>query len=232
MQPSGYKWPSKNPSPILGIMKIVTAILVIFITTNLYAQQESKWKLGFEFTEDNLSGENFVVTGGVFSGYRIENTELNYSIGLLSEYNLNEEISLNTGLFFSNKNVSGVIICNTCDVIPVLIKQQYMSVPVSVSFGFLKSKMRPHLELGFINNIGLVNEIENSSEYFSGNGYFFEGFAGLSLSYKLGKKLEAEIGYNYRTALTPMYKETSVGDYTRNNVSTIGMAIGLKYVLK
>ena len=213
-------------------MKIETAILFIFLTTNLYAQEESKWVFGIEFSEDNLSGENFVVTGGVFSGYRIENTELNYSIGLLSEYNLNEGIRLNSGIFFSNKDVSGAIICNSCDIIPVLIKQQYLSLPISISYRLLKTKIKPHLELGFINNIGLVNEIENSSEYFSGNGYFFEGFAGLSLSYKLGKNLEAEIGYNYRTALTPMYKETSVGDYTRNNVSTIGMAIGLKYVLK
>lgn len=209
-----------------------TAILFILITTNLYAQQEPNWKLGIEISEDNLSGENYVVTSGFFSGYAIENTERNYSIGILSGFNPNERVTISSGLFFSNKNVSGAIICNSCEVIPVLIKQQYLSVPVSVSYGILKSRLRPHLKLGFINNISLINELENSNEYFSSNGYFIEGFAGVSLSYKLGKKWEAEIGYNYRTAITSAYKETSAGDYTRNKLVTNSLVMGVKYILK
>ncbi|SMG47103.1 hypothetical protein SAMN05661096_03350 [Marivirga sericea] len=106
-----------------------------------------------------------------------------------------------------------------------MIKQQFLSIPISVSYGILKSRLRPHLRLGFINNISLINELENSSEYFSSNEYFIEGFAGVSLSYKLGEKWEAEIGYNYRTAITSMYKETSVGDYTRNNLVTNSLSI-------
>jgi Outer membrane protein beta-barrel domain len=213
-------------------MKKVTATLFILITTSLYAQQESNWKLGLEISEDNLSGENYVITSGIISGYTIAYTELNYSIGILSGFNLNERVTLSSGLFFSNKNVSGAIICNTCDVIPTLIKKQYLSVPFSVSYGILKSRLRPHLKLGFINNISLINELDISNEYFSSNGYFLEGFAGLSFSYKLGKNWEAEIGYNYRTALTTMYKETSVGDYTRNRLATNSLAIVMKYVLK
>ena len=213
-------------------MKKVTTALFFFITTNLYAQQESNWKLGLEISEDNLSGENYVITSGFISGYTIAYTERNYSIGILSGFNLNERVTLSSGLFFSNKNVSGAIICNTCDVIPELIKQQYLSVPVSVSYGVLKSRLRPHLKLGFINNISLINELDNSNGYFSSKEYFLEGFAGLSLSYTLGKNWEAEIGYNYRTALTTMYKETSVGDYTRNKLTTNSLVIGMKYVLK
>jgi len=213
-------------------MKAVAATLFILITTNLYAQQESSWKLGLEISKDNLSGENYVVTSGFISGYTIEYTELNYSIGVLSGFNLNERVTISSGLFFSNKNVSGAVICNTCDVIPALIKQQYLSVPVSVSYGILRSRLRPHLKLGFINNISLINELENSNEYFSSNGYFIEGFAGMSLSYNWGKNWEAEIGYNYQTAITTMYKETSVGDYTRNKLATNSLAIGMKYVLK
>ena len=218
--------------PILETMKKVTAILFILIVTNLCAQQESNWKLGIEVSEDNLSGENYVVTSGFISGYTIGYTERNYSIGILSGFNLNERVTISSGLFFSNKNVSGAIICNTCDVIPVLIKQQYLSVPVSVSYGILKSRLRPHLKLGFINNISLINELENSNEYFSSNGYFLEGFAGVSLSYKLGKNWDAEIGYNYRTAITSVYKETLVGDYTRNKLATNSLTIGIKYILK
>jgi hypothetical protein len=214
-------------------MKKVIATLFILITTNIYAQQESNWKLGLEISEDNLSGENYVkVASGIISGYTIAYTELNYSIGILSEFNLNERVTISSGLFFSNKDVSGGVICNTCDVIPALIKQQYLSVPVSVSYGIFKSRLRPHLKLGLINNISLINELENSNEYFSSNGYFIEGLAGLSLSYKVGGNWETEIGYNYRTALTTMYKETSVGDYTRNKLNTNGLAIGMKFVLK
>ena|GEM_PF-1871738 len=219
-----------NRYPIFETMKKATAILIFCITSNLYAQQESNWKLGLEISEDNLSGENYVITSGFISGYTIAYTERNYSIGILSGFNLNELVTLSSGLFFSNKNVSGAIICNTCDVIPELIKQQYLSVPVSVSYGVLKSRLRPHLKLGFINNISLINELDN--EYFSSNEYFLEGFAGLSLSYILGKNWEAEIGYNYRTALTPMYKETSIGEYTRNRLITNSLSIGVKYVLK
>ncbi len=213
-------------------MKKATAILFFCISTNLYAQQGTNWKLGLEISEDYLSGENYVITSGFISGYTIEYTERNYSIGILSGFNLNERITISSGLFLSNKNVSGAIICHTCGIIPTLIKQQYLSVPVSVSYEFLKSRLRPHLKLGFINNISLTNELENGNGYFSGNGYFIEGFVGLSLSYKLGENWEAEIGYNYRTALTPMYKEVSVGDYTRNNLITNTLAIGVKYTLK
>ncbi|MCP4460957.1 MAG: porin family protein [Cytophagales bacterium] len=213
-------------------MKTVTATLFILISTNLCAQQESRWKLGLEISEDKLSGENYVATSGIISGYTIEYTELNYSIGILFGFNLDEKATISSGLFFSNKNVSGGIICHTCNVIPALIKQQYLSVPVSVSYGILTSRLRPHLKLGFINNVSLINELENSNEYFSSNGYFIEGFAGMSLSYKLGTNWEAEIGYNYRTALTTMYKEASVGDYTRNKLTTNSLAIGMKYVIK
>ncbi|RUA12754.1 MAG: hypothetical protein DSY82_00425 [Flavobacteriia bacterium] len=213
-------------------MKKITVILFFCITTNLYAQQESNWKLGIEISEDNLSGENYVNTSGFISGYKISYTDLNFSIGILSEFNLNERITLSSGLFFSNKNLSGAIICNTCDVIPTLIKQQYLSVPVSVSYGILKSRLIPHLKFGFINNISLINELDNRNDYFSSNGYFLEGFAGLSLSYKLGKNSEIEIGYNYRTALTTMYKETSIGDFTRNRLITNSLSIGVKYFLK
>jgi len=213
-------------------MKAVAATLFILITTNIYAQQESSWKLGLEISADNLSGENHVVTSGFISGYTIDYTEFNYSIGILSGFNLNERVTISSGLFFSNKNVSGAIICNTCGVIPVLIKQQYLSVPVSVSYRILRSRLRPNLKLGFINNISLINELGNNNEYFSGNGYFIEGFVGLSLSYSLGKNWEAEIGYNYQTAITTMYKETSVGDYTRNKLTTNRLAIGIKYILK
>lgn len=213
-------------------MKKITTILFFCISTNLYAQQESNWKLGLEISKDNLSGENYVVTSGFISGYTIEYTERNYSIGILTGFNLNERVTISSGLFFSNKNVSGAVICHTCGVIPALIKQQYLSVPVSVSYGILKSRLRPHLKLGFINNISLTNELENSNEYFSSNGYFIEGFVGLSLSYKLGENWEAEIGYNYRTALTPMYKAISVGEYTRNKLITNSLTIGTKYVLK
>ncbi|SMG47098.1 hypothetical protein SAMN05661096_03349 [Marivirga sericea] len=63
-------------------MKKVTAILFILMKSNLYAQQEPNWKLGIEISQDNLSGENYAVTSGVISGYTIEYSAHNYSIGI------------------------------------------------------------------------------------------------------------------------------------------------------
>jgi hypothetical protein len=76
-------------------MKKVIATLFVLITTNIYAQQESNWKLALEISEDNLSGENYVkVASGIVSGYTIAYTKLNYSIGILSGFNLNERVTI------------------------------------------------------------------------------------------------------------------------------------------
>ncbi len=214
-------------------MKRLAVILFFCVLTSLSAQQmDNNWMIGLEISQDNLSGENFVITSGIINGYSIKYTERNYSIGILSGFNLNERVIISSGLFFSNKNVSGGLICNSCEVVPILIKQQYLSLPISVSYGILKSKLRSNLKLGFINNFSLLNELDNNNEHFSSNEYFIEGLIGLSFSYKLNKKWKAEIGYNYRKAITPMYKETTGGNYTRNKLATNSLTVGMKYFLK
>lgn len=211
----------------LQTMKKLTTILIFLVSTNLFAQHAPKWELGLTASQDYLPSELFIAADGNIDGYSISYDSPSFSIGISTSHYLNDQIAVNSGLLFTNKDAYKVINCYTCDVnsdvIPFKMKQQYLSIPISVSYGFFNSKLRPHFNIGVVNNFNVVNEIENSK------AYFLEGVAGLSMSYQFSDKIRAFLGYNYRMSLTSLYQDISAKD---SKLTTHSLSIGFKYILK
>lgn len=194
-------------------MKKILLISLLLLQIGIYAQNNSKWNIGIEYSIDELSidnGENndYLVTQGNIIGYGIKFDRNNYSLGLTSQYFMNEKFNLSSGLLYSNKDLTGTYNCATCDYIgtfpgytPETIKQRFLVIPVSINYSFLSGKLKPIVSGGFNNNIEIKNDLKEQSK-----GYFLEAFIGASIHFRFSEKWNTGIGYNYQTALSDLYK--------------------------
>jgi len=196
------------------MMKKLLLLAFFLIQNDLFAQDDSRWKLGIEFSLDQLSmadgsyGPDYLVTLGNVNGYRIDFDQFNYSLGLMGQYHFQEKLGLSTGILYSNKDFSGTFNCPTCSMrpgsyimYPTAIEQQFLAIPLSLDYSLSTGRWRPELTGGFRNNIEIKNDLKEQSK-----GYFLEGFVGASINYTFVEKLNAGIGYRYQTALSDLYE--------------------------
>ncbi|WP_200975600.1 outer membrane beta-barrel protein [Echinicola sp. 20G] len=196
------------------MMKKLLLLSFFLIQTSLYAQEKGQWGFGIEFSVDKMDlamdrfHNNYLVTDGNVNGYGVDFDQFNFSLGLSSQYHIQKKLSLSSGILFSNKDFSGTYSCASCltqfrlfypEV--VLVKQQFLTIPLSINYSLLTGRLRPVLTGGFRNNIEVKNDLDELS-----NGYFLEGFLGAGIYYALAEKLDAGIGYRYLTALSDLYK--------------------------
>jgi len=196
-------------------MKKFLLLSFFLIQTGLYAQEKSDWDIGIVFSIDQLSmadgrfGKDYLVTNDNLNGYAVDFDQVNFSLGLSSEYHIQKKLSLSSGIMFSNKDFTGTYNCAIC-IIPLVgyfipnpetIKQQFLTIPLSLNYSLSTGKFIPVLTGGFRNNIEIKNDLKKQSR-----GYFLEGFVGASINYAFIEKLNAGIDYRYQTALSDLYK--------------------------
>ena len=200
----------------------------------IYAQNESNWNIGIEFSIDDLSISNnrdeidYIVTDAKVNGYAIKFDRTNYSIGITSSYLINENLGLSSGILYSNKDLTGTYNCATCDHIGTfpgypseVINQKFLVIPISINYKFLTGKFRPIVNGGFKNNLEIDNDLKEQSK-----GYFLEAFIGASIYYGFLDNWNAIIGYNYQTALSELY---STDEF---NLRTNSFFLQINYSLK
>ncbi len=203
-------------------MKKILLISLLLLQISVYAQNNSKWNVGIEYSIDDLSIDNgnnndYLVTQGNINGYGIELDKSNYSFGLKSQYFINRKIGLSTGVLFSNKDLTGTFNCATCEPTdfptysPETIKQRFIVVPLSIDYIFFNGNLKPIIRAGFKNNLEIDNDLKEQSK-----GYFLEAFLGALINYKLLDIWNLGIGYNYQTALTDLYKTDEYNLRTNN----------------
>lgn len=201
------------------IKRIVLTIFLLF-QLGIYAQDNSKWTIGVEFSIDNLSisdgrdGIDYLIIDGNINGYAIDFDKNNFSLGLTTNYSITTKLNLSSGLLYSNKDFTGIFNCATCLSflsVPETIQQRFLTIPISVDYTFSTGKLKPYLQGGFKNNIELKNDLKDQS-----NGYFLEAFIGASLYYQIYKNWNVGIGYNYQTALSDLYKTDEFNLRTNN----------------
>jgi hypothetical protein len=192
--------------------KILLITLLLLFQLTIYAQENSKWNLGIEFSIDNLSIENgqnndYLVTQGNINGYGIEFDRNNFTLGINSQFFINNKISFSTGLLYSNKDFTGTFNCATCEPTsfpiysPEIIKQRFLIIPASIDYNFQLGNLKPTLIAGFKNNIEMENDLKEQSK-----GYFLEAFFGVLINYEILETWNIGVGYNYQAALTDLYK--------------------------
>ena len=194
-------------------MKKTLLITFLLFQLNFYAQDNSKWKIGIEYSMDKLSIDNgqnndFLVTEGNINGYGIEFDKNNHTLGVITQFLFNEKVSLSSGLLYSNKDFTGTYSCGTCDFIgtfpgysPETLKQRFLVIPASIDYNFQLGNLKPILKAGFKNNIEINNDLKEQSK-----GYFLEAFFGVLMNYEILETWNIGVGYNYQIALTDLYK--------------------------
>lgn len=200
-------------------MKITLLISFLLFQLNIYAQDNPKWNVGIEYTFDDLSldngqNNNYLVTQGNINGYGIEYDKNNYTIGLTTQYFLNNKVSFSSGILYSNKDFTGTFNCATCDFFesfPESIKQRFLVIPLSIDYNFQLGNLKPILKAGFHNNIETDNDLKEQSK-----GYFLEAFVGILMNYEIIDNWHIGVGYNYQTALTELYKTDEYNLRTNN----------------
>ena len=192
-------------------MKKLTTLLLLFLSISLYSQEGSKWKIGILSSFDLNSSNQNIVTDGNINGYIIDDYKTNFSIGLVAKYEI-QQFYLRSGILYSNKDFEAYYNCATCEYIVApgpptieIISNSFISVPFSVGYKILKSKLSPIIELGVVNNFESKNTLKDIS-----NKYLLEGTIGGGINYKVSRKLSAELNYNYRTSLNEYY---NTGEY-------------------
>ncbi len=190
------------------------SIFILLIQFSIYAQNDSKWNIGIEFSIDNLSisddrdGIDYIITDGNINGYAIEFDKRNYSFGIAANYLIQEKLSLSSGILYSNKDLTGTFNCATCNHIgtfpgysPETIKQRFLVIPIAINYIFSTGKIRPVINGGFKNNLEIKSDLKENSK-----SYFLEAFIGASVYYNFFDSWESGIGYNYQIALTDLYR--------------------------
>ncbi|TDN89440.1 outer membrane protein with beta-barrel domain [Salegentibacter sp. 24] len=195
-------------------MKKILHITFLLLQITVHSQNNSQWSIGIEFSTDNLSfsgdgdRNDYIVTDGNINGYAVEFDKKNYSFGISADYFIQENFGLSSGILYANKDLIGTYSCATCDYsgsflisVSETLKQRFLTIPISITYSFLKGKLKPIVEGGLKNNFEIANDLDTISK-----GYFLEAFIGASIYYEFIKNLEGGIGYNYQAAISDLYK--------------------------
>ena len=215
-------------------------ITVFLCITTISLAQQSGIKLGFQFSQDNISGEGALKGDTEYYYNRISRNEFNFSTGLTARFLTQSNLSFQTGVYYSQKDFKAVFSCPQCfyinsltiaPVLPNSIKNRFLSIPFLIRYDGNGKKISPILEAGITNNF-LVSD----GEFNQTKPAFQEGILGLGLGFALNSNLGLEVKYNYRTALSSIYKNQQKWEFTEENdpnkLNTNSFQFGLSYILK
>jgi len=200
-------------------MKKLTTILVILSSVfSLNAQNSpNNFRLGITTSIDkNLSSETMAFDQ--YTGYSADYDKINYRLGLNLEYQLYQNLSINSAFQYSNKDFTGTYFCAVCDFSvlpsPEDIDFQFIEVPFSLRYYFLPDKLGLFGEVG-INNQFLLNEELTDKRYALGIKL------GAGLEYDFTQTLAFQFLVDYNRGVTNLYNES---DY---KINYLGFGIGI-----
>lgn len=212
-------------------MRQAFILLLCLISLQSIAQNQ-RIKVGFQYTQDNISGENFVSDNDNSVGERIFRDEYNYSIGFTTTLLTNSNFSFKSGLLYSNKDLKSIYLCPSCLSIgiptPDFIKQRFISVPIQLNFRAKEYRISPVFEAGLISNFGLSEGVEFSRDN------FLEASFSLGMAYAISESFDIQLSYFNRSAISAIYdssvgKEPSDPEYKPNRLKTEGFSVNVLY---
>lgn len=180
-------------------------IILFWATTSIKAQDNPyRFRIGLSAgVEKNLSSKTMAFTE--YTGYSATYNKTNYRLGLNIEYALKNEITLNSAIYYSNKDFTGTYYCSVCNF-SVAPRQQdidlrFIEVPLMMRYYFLPEKIRIFGEFG-LNNQFVLSKKTTDKQY--GLGIKF----GAGLEYNLGKNIALQLLIDYNKGITNFYDES------------------------
>lgn len=144
--------------------KLTTTILVILCSAlGLRAQNSpNNFRLGVSTSIDkNLSAQAMYFHQ--YTGYLAGYNQVNYRSGLNLEYQLSQNLSINTAILYSGKDFTGTYFCAVCDFSvppgPEDIDFRFVEVPLSLRYYFLPGRFSLFGDAGIYNQFLLNKEL-------------------------------------------------------------------------
>jgi len=194
------------------MLKLITIVFTFVFIINFANGQgntnkpdkPTNFRIGVFYSIDkNLSPTIF--DQSEYVGYDANYNKTNYKTGLNVEYEVNNNVSLTTGIGYSNKNFTGTLYCDVCDflgpILPKEINLQYIEIPLTSKYYFLSTQFRLFVQTGFINQV-----IINSEE--AENSYVLSGTLGGGIEYNFTKILSLQLSTEYTKGLSGLYENS------------------------
>lgn len=190
-------------------------------------KKTSKIRLAPFFSYDfNLSNNIYNKDYGI-TNFKYE--KFNFRAGIEISYFINKEISISTGVNYSNKDYSSSYDCDACDT-PFFsdIKLRFTELPIFGSYHF------NYNNFNFFGQIGVVNHFTTKRKiYFSDQEilldniykYYLSGKFGLGVSYPVFKRHHLFIASDYILGITDIYK------YKNYKLKTLGIRLGIEFLI-
>lgn len=206
-------------------MKNIKLLVLLFCLSGslLNAQEEIKepknnLKIGLFYSFDKvLSDKNLSSTK--YTGYSIDYSRPNYSLGAEIEYYINPKFSIQSGITYTNRDFTATYYCHVCDFIvapqPESINQEFLEIPLTAKYYFLSKKVLLFAEAGIVNQFTVKNELNE-------NDYAASAKAALGVGYQFGNTYSIEISSNYQNGISNLYKDSNFKQ------QLLGFKVGIK----
>lgn len=215
-------------------MKYLTLIL-LFVSALGFGQEakiettkkESKIRLSPFFSYDfNLSKKTASNEYGSRDFYY---EKVNYKVGIGVDYFINENISISSGVNFSNKDYEAIYYCVSC-FSPDLqyTKLRYLELPLCGAYHLNFNKFDVFGQIGIVNHITVKRDIQfNDQEVLqeSVNEYYLSGKIGIGISYPVFGKHRLFVSSDYVTGFTDVFENYNY------KIKTLGIRAGVQFLL-
>lgn len=215
----------------------ITLALALVLPTNSISAQDSKMSLGIQLKP------TLTWISGIAIAY---NMRPSYSAGLISEYEINSQFGIKSGISFKRKGIkSSISFIDTVGIVSgpfdVYYNSDYFIVPIVASFstkgnGKVKAYFDGGSYIGYSLSQRITQETYNHNSEITTNytDYIkridFGVSLGSGLYIPLGKSFVFDIGLNANLGLLNARKDDKNSDHPLKP-NSVGLLMGIKYRL-
>lgn len=219
-------------------MKYYLISIVIFVSVLSFGQnsdfeskpekeEQSKIRLNPFFSYDfNLSNDTYRHNNGI-TYFTYE--KVNYRLGVDVDYFLKKNISISTGVNYSNKDYESLYDCESC-FSPFFqnIKLQFIDLPIYGGYYMDFNKLNIFGQIGIVNHFTIKREVHFSDQEVTLENikkYYLSGKIGLGVSYPITNRHHLFVVTDYITGVTGIFENE---DY---KLKTLGIRMGIQFLL-
>ena len=191
------------------------------------SEKESKIRLSPFFSYDFILGKE--TANNEYGSTDFFYEKVNYRAGVDVDYFIKKNISISTGINFSNKDYESIYYCASC-FSPYLsnIKRKYLEFPLYGTYHLNFNKFNVFGQLGIVNHITLKREVQYEDQEIileNINKYYLSGKIGIGISYPVFGRHRLFVSSDYVTGFTDVFENY---DY---KLKTLGIRMGVQFLI-
>ncbi len=218
-------------------MKKLTTILLLFLCMTAFCSSDTigrkEFKLGIIFSPEGLTEISKLRLDGD-NGYNLERSYFNYVVGIVGQFPITQKLDIGTGITYSQQDLKGTYYCAYCNSLPFepeRLNLRFLEIPVFIQYNLLNSKIKLHVQAGFIGSylisrpdLNLYNRQDlNYASNTSFNRPLSKGFLGIGTNIDIGKKINFQLTPTYRYSFNYLFNDTNL------KMHSLGITAGMTY---